>query len=58
MGYLAPELVHHGKITFKSDIHSLGIIITEILTGGDKLRPKVEEVRYRLDAHYSRTLLF
>jgi serine/threonine protein kinase len=56
-GYLAPELIHNGKITFKSDIYTLGIIIIEILPG-DKDCPEVEEVRqvhvptYRLDAHY------
>ncbi|KAM3240245.1 hypothetical protein ACQJBY_053752 [Aegilops geniculata] len=32
LGYMAPEFVNSGQITFKSDIYSLGIIITEILT--------------------------
>ncbi|VAI55682.1 unnamed protein product [Triticum turgidum subsp. durum] len=32
LGYMAPEFVNNGQITFKSDIYSLGIIITEILT--------------------------
>ncbi|XP_066356154.1 cysteine-rich receptor-like protein kinase 8 [Miscanthus floridulus] len=32
MGYMAPEF-YSGEITFKSDIYSLGVIITEILTG-------------------------
>lgn len=30
---MAPEYFYNGVITFKSDIYSLGIIITEILTG-------------------------
>lgn len=33
LGYMAPELLHDRRITFKSDIYSLGIIILEILTG-------------------------
>ncbi|KAI4977756.1 hypothetical protein ZWY2020_014310 [Hordeum vulgare] len=32
LGYMAPEFVNNGQITFKSDTYSLGIIITEILT--------------------------
>lgn len=43
MGYLAPEF-YNGKISFKSDIYSLGIIIIEILTG-DKDYPEVEKVQ-------------
>lgn len=65
--YLAPE-GFYGKISFKSDIFSLGVTIIEILTSNedypDVLRqqegvnyPDVKNVRnalrYRLDAHYS-----
>ncbi|AQK38954.1 uncharacterized protein LOC100501207 [Zea mays] len=32
-GYLAPEFLSSNAITFKADIYSLGVIITEILTG-------------------------
>jgi serine/threonine protein kinase len=32
-GYCAPEYLFHGKISFKLDIYSLGVIITEIVTG-------------------------
>uniref|UniRef100_A0ACD5YHN6 Uncharacterized protein n=1 Tax=Avena sativa TaxID=4498 RepID=A0ACD5YHN6_AVESA len=42
LGYLAPE-AFDGHITFKVDIYSLGVIITEILTGEKRYRD-VEEV--------------
>ncbi|XBI96834.1 hypothetical protein VPH35_033056 [Triticum aestivum] len=32
-GYMAPEFLHSGTITRKSDIFSLGVIIFEIITG-------------------------
>ncbi|KAI4981155.1 hypothetical protein ZWY2020_021640 [Hordeum vulgare] len=32
-GYMAPEFLTNGQITLKSDIYSLGVIITKILTG-------------------------
>ncbi|XP_044444377.1 cysteine-rich receptor-like protein kinase 10 [Triticum aestivum] len=32
-GYMAPEFINKGEITFKTDIYSLGVIITEILMG-------------------------
>uniref|UniRef100_A0ACD5Z0F8 Uncharacterized protein n=1 Tax=Avena sativa TaxID=4498 RepID=A0ACD5Z0F8_AVESA len=33
LGYMAPEFLHGGTITTKSDIFSLGVIIMEIVTG-------------------------
>ncbi|KAF7046522.1 hypothetical protein CFC21_055547 [Triticum aestivum] len=33
MGYMAPEFIIKGEITFKIDIYSLGVIIMEILMG-------------------------
>ncbi|XP_044452443.1 putative receptor-like protein kinase At4g00960 isoform X2 [Triticum aestivum] len=33
-GYIAPEFVNGRKISLKSDIFSLGVIIIEIITGG------------------------
>uniref|UniRef100_A0A8R7TPN7 Protein kinase domain-containing protein n=1 Tax=Triticum urartu TaxID=4572 RepID=A0A8R7TPN7_TRIUA len=33
LGYMAPEFLHSGAITRKSDIFSLGVIILEIITG-------------------------
>lgn len=41
---MSPEFIDSGKITFKSDIYSLGIIITEILTG-QKWPLQIENVR-------------
>ena len=32
-GYMAPEYLHKGIITKKSDIFSLGVIVIEIITG-------------------------
>ncbi|KAI4977059.1 hypothetical protein ZWY2020_050666 [Hordeum vulgare] len=32
-GYIAPEIIDRGEISFKSDIFSLGIIIIKLLTG-------------------------
>uniref|UniRef100_A0A8R7UWM3 non-specific serine/threonine protein kinase n=1 Tax=Triticum urartu TaxID=4572 RepID=A0A8R7UWM3_TRIUA len=33
LGYMAPEFIHNGEITFKTDIYSLGVIIMEIIMG-------------------------
>jgi serine/threonine protein kinase len=32
-GYMAPEYINNGKITFKSDIYSLGVIIRDLVMG-------------------------
>jgi serine/threonine protein kinase len=42
-GYLSPEVLY-GKISFKSDIFSLGVIIIELLTS-EKGYPDVKDVR-------------
>uniref|UniRef100_A0ACD5TBM1 Uncharacterized protein n=1 Tax=Avena sativa TaxID=4498 RepID=A0ACD5TBM1_AVESA len=44
LGYIAPELHNRDKITIKSDIFSLGIIIIEILTGQKGYPDDVEAV--------------
>lgn len=41
---MSPEILCGGVVTFKSDIYSLGIIATEILTGG-KDHLEIVEVR-------------
>ncbi|KAF8700219.1 hypothetical protein HU200_034597 [Digitaria exilis] len=33
LGYIAPEMLKHNKISFKSDIYSLGIIMKRLLMG-------------------------
>ncbi|XP_037440978.1 inactive protein kinase SELMODRAFT_444075-like [Triticum dicoccoides] len=44
MGYVAPEFYARRNITFKLDIYSLGMIITEILTG-EKGYADIDNVR-------------
>nr|CAB3481011.1 unnamed protein product [Digitaria exilis]CAB3483023.1 unnamed protein product [Digitaria exilis] len=46
MGYLAEEFIYDGKLSFKSDIYSLGVIIIEILTA-KKESPDVKDVLER-----------
>lgn len=50
LGYCAPEYLHRGHVSFKSDIFSLGIIITDIVTGR-KEDPNIKNIlrrwRYR-----------
>lgn len=43
LGYMAPEYLHHGTITFKSDIYSLGVIILKVITG-TRMPPNIENV--------------
>ncbi|KAM3298181.1 hypothetical protein ACQJBY_039906 [Aegilops geniculata] len=33
LGYCAPEYLSHGKMSYKTDMYSLGVIITELVTG-------------------------
>jgi serine/threonine protein kinase len=33
-GYIAPEQIDNGELSFKADIYSLGIIIMRLLIGG------------------------
>ncbi|CAL9015268.1 unnamed protein product [Prunus brigantina] len=32
-GYMAPEYVHHGRFSLKSDVFSFGVLVLEILSG-------------------------
>uniref|UniRef100_A0A8R7VJ11 non-specific serine/threonine protein kinase n=1 Tax=Triticum urartu TaxID=4572 RepID=A0A8R7VJ11_TRIUA len=34
LGYMAPEYLHKGVVSYKADIFSLGVIVIEIITGG------------------------
>ncbi|CAM0942732.1 unnamed protein product [Alopecurus aequalis] len=43
LGYIAPELLEEGVITFSTDLYSLGVVIIEILTG-HRLCQDIKEV--------------
>ncbi|RLN29095.1 uncharacterized protein C2845_PM05G17120 [Panicum miliaceum] len=43
LGYCAPEYHYHGKMSAKSDIYSLGVIIIELLTGS-KEQPSITKL--------------
>lgn len=44
-GYFAPEYLNDGKTSFQCDIYSLGVIITEIVTGRRKIPDNNDIVR-------------
>ncbi|WVZ96314.1 hypothetical protein U9M48_041969 [Paspalum notatum var. saurae] len=46
LGYCAPEYQHDGKMSSKSDIYSLGVIIQELVTGSRK-KPNITKVHRR-----------
>ncbi|XP_066391523.1 probable serine/threonine-protein kinase PBL25 [Miscanthus floridulus] len=46
LGYCAPEYQDHGKMSPKSDIYSLGIIVKELVTGS-KEKPSIPKVLRR-----------
>ncbi|VAH13383.1 unnamed protein product [Triticum turgidum subsp. durum] len=43
-GYIAPELCHKGIMSFKAEMYSLGVVITEFLTGERPPGPSVDQV--------------
>ncbi|XP_039115299.1 probable serine/threonine-protein kinase PBL21 [Dioscorea cayenensis subsp. rotundata] len=45
-GYLAPEYFQHGKLSDKTDIYALGVVLLELITGRkaiDQTRPQGDE---------------
>jgi len=44
-GYCAPEFTARGEVSFKFDIYSLGVIITELVTGRRSRNPSIQNVR-------------
>jgi serine/threonine protein kinase len=42
-GYCAPEYQYHGKMSLKSDMYSLGVIMLELVTGS-KEEPDITNV--------------
>jgi serine/threonine protein kinase len=42
-GYMAPEYLHKGLISTKSDMFSLGVIIIELLVGSRGYPQNIEE---------------
>lgn len=56
-GYMAPEYIDRGIITKKLDIFSLGVLITEIMTG-HKEYPYETEVSFQKFIELVRKLCF
>ncbi|VAI81532.1 unnamed protein product [Triticum turgidum subsp. durum] len=55
LGYCAPEYLHKGKMSFKSDMYSLGIIIIELVTGGKEIRSDNNNVLRRWRHRWKKT---
>ncbi|XP_044354436.1 cysteine-rich receptor-like protein kinase 6 [Triticum aestivum] len=51
LGYCAPEYLHRGQVSFKSDIFSLGVIIIDLVTGR-KEDPDTKIVRLVLTRNF------
>ncbi|KAL6643591.1 hypothetical protein ACP70R_018357 [Stipagrostis hirtigluma subsp. patula] len=47
LGYCAPEYLHYGKMSAKSDIYSLGVIILELVTGSKEKPSSITNVLRR-----------
>ncbi|VAI93738.1 unnamed protein product [Triticum turgidum subsp. durum] len=55
IGYCAPEYLHKGKMSFKSDMYSLGIIIIELVTGEKEIRSDNNNVLRRWRHRWKKT---
>ncbi|KAK3136592.1 hypothetical protein QOZ80_5BG0439080 [Eleusine coracana subsp. coracana] len=56
MGYCAPEYLHHGRRSAKSDIYSLGVIILELVTGS-KGNPSMTKVLRRWKHRWNKSAM-
>ncbi|CAN6342944.1 unnamed protein product [Urochloa humidicola] len=54
VGYCAPEYMFHGKMSAKSDIYSLGVIIMELITGS-KVKPNITNVLRRWNHRWNKS---
>ncbi|CAN6329131.1 unnamed protein product [Urochloa humidicola] len=54
LGYCAPEYMFHGKMSAKSDIYSLGVIIMELITGS-KVKPNITNVLRRWNHRWNKS---
>ncbi|XP_051211700.2 uncharacterized protein [Lolium perenne] len=54
LGYCAPEYLHRGQVSFKSDIFSLGVIIIDLVTGR-KEDPDIKNVLRRWRYRWNRS---
>ena len=55
IGYAAPEYVHTGKLTAKSDVWSFGVVLYELITGRravEKNLPRNEQKLLEWARHY------
>lgn len=57
LGYCAPEYLHRGQVSFKSDIFSLGVIIIDLVTGR-KEDPDTKNVLRRWRHRWNRSATY